>query len=152
MINRSNLVFGLLVLLAVVSAIGFGLMVTQLGRDSCMDGGASGGSCPVLAEVGSVRYGVGAASDYIGLEQDLAPYSPITRTNAPDRFAELVTFRVADFDPTSVLAAPSRHVSDEDVGPYRLLFGPNADRAWPALCSYFPIELRQVDDRCSVPV
>lgn len=152
MINRSNVVFALLGLLAVLSAIGFGLMVAQLGRDSCMDSGASGGSCPVLAEVGSVRYSVGVASNYVGLEQDLAPYSPITRTNAPDRFAELTTFRIAELDPTSVLAAPARQDSDEDVGPYRLLFGPTSDHAWPALCGYFPIEVRQTDNRCSVPV
>ena len=152
MINRNNVVFALLGLLAVVSAIGFGLMVVQLGRDSCMDGGGSGGSCPVLAEVGSVRYSVGVASAYIDLEQDLAPYAPIVRTNAPGNFAELTTFRIANLDPAAVLAAPARHVSDEDVGPYRLLFGPDSDRAWPALCRYFPIELRHASDECAVPV
>jgi hypothetical protein len=150
MIDRNKVVVAVMAVLAVVAAVGFGLMVVRLGGGDCIHS-AAGASCPVLAEVDGVRYSVGVANEYIDLQQDLVLHSSIARTNAPDQFAELVTFRIASLDPTAVLAAPARPVLAGDVGPYRLLFGPNSERAWPALCDYIPIEVRFGDGRCGGP-
>src|SRR5215210_7041543 len=121
MINRNNVVVGLLALLAAVSAIGFGLMVSRLGSGDCMSV-SNDASCPVLAEVGRTRYMVAVASPLQNIESNLSPHEPIDRTNAPGDFAAFVTYRIADIDPAAVLAAPARPTRDEDVATYRLLY------------------------------
>jgi len=149
--SRDKIIVGGFALLAAVSAIGFAVMFSRLGPESCMDGPGGVGSCPVLADVNGLRYTAGVASQYPGLEADLSAFSPITRTNAPNNFAELVTYRVGDIDPTLVLAAPALPVYPEDVGSYRLLFGSNSDAAFPALCDYFTDEAKFADERCGAP-
>jgi hypothetical protein len=118
--------------------------------DPCMTG-SSGGSCPTLADVNGVRYGVAAAHELVDIASDLTPFAPIARTNVPGYFSDMNTFQIRGIDPTAVLVAPAKPALDEDVGPYRLLYGPNSDRAFPALCDYIPIELRLDDDRCGAP-
>jgi hypothetical protein len=60
-------------------------------------------------------------------------------------------FQIRGIDPTYVLAAPATPVLDQGVGPYRLLYGPDSNRAFPALCDYIPIQLRLSDERCGAP-
>ncbi len=150
--TRDKVVVGLLALLAIGGALGFGLlMLNAFGRDSCLDGSYAGVACPALAEVNGVRYQVAVATELVDLAPVLSPFAPIGRTNVPDDFSELTTFAIAGIDPTAVLAAPARAVREEDVAPYRLLYGPNSARAYPALCHYIPAEKRGDDERCGAP-
>ena len=149
--SRDKVIVGGFALIAAVSAIGFAVMFSRLGPESCMDGAGGIGSCPALADVNGLRYTVSVAALYPGLEEDLVPFSPITRTNVPGNFAELKTFKIGDLDPTLVLAAPALPVYPEDVGSYRLLFGSNSDAAFPALCDYFTDEAKFADERCGAP-
>ncbi len=98
-----------------------------------------------------MRYEVSVASELVGLEPDLVPYARIGRTNVSNDFADPVTFRIGDIDPTAVLAAPARSRRAEDVAPYRLLFGPNRERAYPFLCSYFPEARLIAEELCGAP-
>ena len=61
MIDRSKVIVGLFALLAAVSAIGFGIMFSQIGNDSCLDDRGVTGSCPSLAEVKGIRYTISVA-------------------------------------------------------------------------------------------
>lgn len=119
-------------------------------RDACMSG-SDRGSCPALADVNGVRYEVSVAHPLIDIDSDLTPFAPISRTNVSGYFSELTTFQIRGFDPTDVLVAPARTALEEDVGPFRLLFGPNSGRAYPALCDYIPIEFRLGNERCGAP-
>jgi hypothetical protein len=153
-VNRNTVIVGVFAILAAASAIGFGLMFSRLGGDACLDGfgeGAAGGACPALAEVQGMRYEVAVATELIDIEADLIPYEEIGRTNVAGDFAQPLTFRIGSIDPTAVIAASARRARDEDVGPYRLLFGPNEDDAFPALCDYIPLEQREADTRCGAP-
>ncbi len=126
-------------------------MLNAFGRDSCLDGSTAGVACPALAEVNGVRYQVAVASELLDIAPDLSPFAPIGRTNVPDDFSELNAYAIAGIDPTAVLAAPARAVREEDVAAYRFLYGPNSDRAFPALCDYIPIDQRERDERCGAP-
>jgi hypothetical protein len=142
-------IVGAFVLLAAASAVGFGMMFSRLGGDACLDGIGADSSCPVLAVVGGSRYSVSVASDLRNIEDVLSSHAPIDRTNSPDWFSELVTYRIAEIDPTAVLAAPAQAIVEEDVGPYRLLYGPNSEDAWPQMCLYLPERDRAADQRCT---
>jgi len=145
MISRRQGLVGVLGLGLIVAVIWLVRMLGEVG--SCMDPGA-GGSCPTLADVNGVRYGVSVAHELVDIDAALSPFAPIGRTNVPDHFAEMTTFRILAIDPTAALAAPARAVYDEDVGPYRLLYGPNSLSAYPALCNYLPAHLRVVNEQC----
>jgi hypothetical protein len=151
-IDRNKLVVGLLALLAAVSAIGFGLMFSQIGRDACFDGGVIGGSCPTLAEVNGVRYTVSVARGVAVAESDVTPYNRIARTNVPDYFKELQTYSLRGISPMAALVAPSKSVLDEDDSEFRLLFGPDSASAFPALCDFYTDSEKQSDSRCSAAI
>ncbi len=142
----------LFTLLAAASAIGFGIMFSMLGRDACLDGVGEGASCPTLAVVNGMRYGVGTSTQLVGAEDALTPYGDIARTNVPDQFAEMTAYSPSGVDPTLVLVARNRPTSD-DSGPYRLMFvtGGDSDAAWPAICRYFTEDQLITDDRCGAP-
>src|SRR5215213_8434578 len=107
MINRSKVIVGLFALLATVSAIGFGLMFTQIGHDSCLDDrGIVAGSCPSLAEVNGVRYTISVARGVAVEEPDLTAYARINRTNVPDYFRELQTYTIDGIPAAAILVAP----------------------------------------------
>ncbi len=142
------MIVGVFVILAAASAIGFGLMFSRLGGDACLDGFGEGASCPTLAVVNGQRYQVAIATALEVGEGDLTPYGPISQTNRSEGFSELTAYRVGDIDPSAVLVA---RAAAGDGAPYRLLFGPNEDEAFPALCDYIPLEQRQADTRCGAP-
>jgi len=153
MINRSQLVLGAFAVLAIVSAIGFGLMFMRLGNDSCLGPAVyTSGSCPSAAEVNGVRYAISVARGVDVAEADLTPYARIGRTNVPDYFRDLQAYSLRGISPTAALAAPSISVLDEDDSAYRILWGPDQDSAWPALCDYLTdAEKQNQDDHCSAP-
>lgn len=107
-------------------------------------------ACPALADIGNARYSIGASRDLIGVEPDLVRFGLISRTNAPDYFADLTVFAIGDIDPSAVLVARSAPQAQDDAGPYRLLFAfrGNTDPAWPALCRYLTAELRAAQPEC----
>ena len=151
--NRSNAIVGLLAVLAAAAAIGFGLMLTFVGRDACLDGSGEGASCPALAVVNGTRYGVGTRTQLVDAEDALTPYGDIERTNVPEHFAEMTAYSLSGIDPALVLVARSGPTPD-DGGPYRLMFvigGGDSDAAWPAICRYFPEDKLIADDRCGAP-
>lgn len=149
MISRRAGIVAVVLLAIVLAGISVFLYVRNL--DPCMTGSEGGGSCPTLADVNGVRYTVGIAHELVEIEPDLTPFAPITRTNVPEQFSEMTTFQIRGIDPADVLVAPAKPVLDEDVAPYRLLYGPTSNRAYPALCDYIPIQLRLGDDRCGAP-
>ena len=151
MIDRNKVVVGLLAILAVVSAVGFGLMVSRLGDDGCMSGSGSA-SCPTLADVNGVRYTVSIGQAFKNIEPDLSPYAAISRTNAPDRFAEMQAYSVAGFDP-AVLLITRTTVGAGDEGPYRMLTVVGRERSsiWPAFCDYLPEERLLAQPECGAP-
>jgi len=150
-IDRNKLFVGLIAVLAVVSAIGFGLMFSQLGRDSCFDGGVIPGSCPSIAEVNGVRYTISVARGVAVDDADVTPYGRIARTNVPDYFNGLQAYSLPGISPLAVLAARSQPVLDEDDSAYRLMWGPDSASAFPALCSYYTDAEKQNDSRCGAP-
>ena len=107
-------------------------------------------ACPALADIGNARYSIGASRDLIGVEPHLVRFGLISRTNAPDYFADLTVFAIGDIDPSAVLVARSAPQAQDDAGPYRLLFAfrGNTDPAWPALCRYLTAELRAAQPEC----
>jgi hypothetical protein len=145
-IDRGKIVVGLLALLAIASAIGFGLMFMRLGQD-CMSG-SDGASCPALADVNGMRYEVSGARGVTVTAAQLEAYKPITRSNVPGHFTELTTFRVADIAPEAILFAPATHVSDEDDSPYRILWGPEKEAAYPGICGYLAEAETRIMDGC----
>ena len=152
MTNRSRIVLGVLAALAVVSAIGFGLMFMRLGNDSCLDGGDMfGASCPTLAEVNGVRYTISAARGVDVTESDLTPYARIARTNVPDYFSDLQAYSLPGIAPAAALVAPSVSVLDEDDSAYRILWGPAKESSWPALCDYLTTAEKSIRQECSAP-
>jgi hypothetical protein len=148
--NRSKVVVGLFAVLAAVSAIGFALLLSYYGSDPCLESGNKGGSCPTLALVDGVRYTVSIGRDLVGTEGALTPYMEITRTNAPEDFAERMTYQLAGVSPSAALVARNAPGPDEDAGAFRLLFalGPERDAAWPALCRYLTEEDRAANEQC----
>jgi hypothetical protein len=110
-----------------------------------------GAACPALADVAGNRYTVGLARDFVASGQDLEPFAPIAKTNAPEMFAELTALKIPGVDPLAALAAPAGGTSQE--GRFVLLFGPNESEAWPALCEYFPVGLRSTtySEHCAAP-
>lgn len=142
---------GLVGLLGLVLIGGFIGVFYASNQDWCMTGSGGGASCPTLADVNGVRYTVSVGHELVDIEPALTPFAPITRTNVPGHFSEMTTFQIRDIDPTAVLVAPAQSVLDEDVGPYRLLHGPNNANAYPALCEFIPVELRFDDRRCGAP-
>jgi len=146
MISRNNIVFALLGLLIVASAVGFGLMALRLGGD-CMSAGA-GGSCPTLAEVNGVRYSVSVARGIIATADDVTAYAPITRTNSPTLFTQQVSFQLDGISPTALLVAPAARVLDEDNSPYRILWGPNSSSGFPEACRYFDASEQALLEEC----
>jgi hypothetical protein len=147
MIDRNKAIVGLFAVLAAASAFGFAIMLTYVGRDACLDRSGAGASCPALAVVNGMRYQVAVASP-LENQADLTAYGPISQTNVPDNFSEMVAYRIGDIDPTAVLVAPARA---GDEAPYRLLYGPNRDEAYPAICDYFPEARLQSDEGCGAP-
>lgn len=109
-----------------------------------------GAACPALADVGTVRYSISGSQPLLDVEKDLMPFDSISRTNAPDYFAEMTVFAIADIDPAAVLVARSAPQAQDDSGPYRLLFvfGGNSDPAWPGLCQYLTADRRAVSEQC----
>ena len=153
MIDRNKAVVGLFAILAAASAIGFGIMFTYLGRDSCLDGSDSGASCPALAVVNGTRYGVGVSRPLRVSTDDLTPYAEISQTNVRDNFAEMTAYALAGVDPSAALVAKSAQRLDVAFE-YRLMFvtgGKRSEAAWPAICRYFIEEVRAADDRCPDP-
>jgi hypothetical protein len=151
MINRSQVVLGALAALAIVSAIGFGLMFMRLGNDCLGDAGLASGSCPSAAEVNGVRYTTSVARGVDVVATDLTPYASIGRTNVPDYFRDLQAYSIQGISPTAVLAAPSASVLDEDDSAYRFLWGPDRDAAFPAVCDYYTDAEKENDERCGAP-
>lgn len=147
MINRNNVVFGLLAVLAIVSAIGFALMIVQFGQDPCLSG-SDGGSCPSLAVVDGRRYSVSVARGIVLTEADVTTYKPIVQTNSPTAFAETMTYQIAGIPPDAVLAARAAHLMDGDNSQFRLLWGPQRDAAFPVLCAYFNAAEQSILDEC----
>ncbi len=152
MIDRSKVIVGLFALLATVSAIGFGLMFSQLGNDSCLDDrGVVAGSCPTLAEVKGVRYTISVARGVAVDEADLTAYARMNRTNVPDYFSDLQTYTIEGIPPAAILVAPSASVLDEDDSAYRILWGPDKESAFPALCDYLTDSEKSIQEECSAP-
>ena len=150
MIDRNKAVIGTFAILAALSAIGFALMLGQLGRDACLDGTGAGASCPALAVVNGMRYGVGNSTQLVDAEAALTPYGDIERTNVPVHFAEMTAYSLSGVDPALVLVARSSATPDA-AGPYRLMFvigSGDSDAAWPAICRYLPEDDQAADDRC----
>ena len=139
---------GLLVLFVAISAVMF------LGKiDGCMSGNDSG-SCPAMAEVNGVRYGVSVESDLVNADPSLSSYGTVTRTNVPTQLApDATVYRFSDIDPGLVLVARTASCGDCALR-YRLMFvlPSGGDAAFPTLCRYLPETDRAADDRCSVPV
>ena len=147
MIDRNNVVFGLLALLAIVSAIGFALMTVRFGQDPCLSG-AEGGSCPRLAVVDGTRYSVSVARGIVLTDAHVTAYKPIVQTNSPSAFAETMTYEIAGIPPDAVLAARAAHLMDGDDSQFRLLWGPERDTAFPDLCAYFNAAEQSILDGC----
>jgi hypothetical protein len=148
MINRSQVVLGALAALAIVSAIGFGLMFMRLGNDCLGAAGVASGSCPSAAEVNDLRYSVSVARGVNVNETDVTPYAPIGRTNVPDYFTELQAYSLPGISPTAALVARSVSVLDEDDSTFRILWGPEQQSAFPALCGYFVQRERDILEGC----
>jgi hypothetical protein len=143
---------GLVALLGLLLVFGLISVVFLLGRgDGCMSGNDSG-SCPTLADVNGVRYGVGVAQDLVDIEGALTEYGLIARTNVPDYFFGRTAYSISGIDPALVLVAHNA-VGQTTAGRYRFLFAldTNTDAAFPALCDYLLVESRQADPRCSAP-
>ena len=110
--------------------------------------GAGGASCPSLAEVNGVRYAVSVARGSLVTERDLTPFAPIARTNVPSYFTAQTAFQIGDISPTSLLAAPAARVFNEDDSPYRILWGPESESAFPEACRYFNADEQNLLDAC----
>jgi len=133
-VNRRAGLVGFLGLLVLFAGIGAVMFLGQL--DPCMRGGSTGGSCPALADVNGLRYSVGVARGIVLTEADVSPYHPISRTNVPDQFSELVAYEITGVDPSTALAAPANHVLDEDDSSFRILWPQPGKSPFPALCRY----------------
>jgi hypothetical protein len=129
---RNALVVGAIVL-AVVAIAGF-MYLRQLG--SCIDGGAGNASCPALAEVNGISYGVSGPVNLEGIEENLSFYAPIGRSNVGTALSEMTAFSITGVDPLVLLIA--RSAPDEPGGPYRELWSVADDPFPSALCAYVP--------------
>ena len=124
-------VVGALLVVGSIWGIGF---LSRIG--DCLYSSESG-SCPTLAEVNGVRYGVSVARGVVVTESGVTLYMPIARTNVPSYFSEQRAYLLSGISPTAVLVAPAAAVLDEDDSRYRLLWGPDAQSAFPEVCQYF---------------
>jgi hypothetical protein len=132
--DKSKIVVGTLAALAIVSAVGFGLMFMRLGQD-CMSG-SDGASCPAVAEVEGVRYYVGSSHDLVNVEGALTPFAQIARTNSSRSFLSMSTYALSGVDPAKVLVAENAPSADQ-AGRYRLLHSELGEAAEHAeVCPY----------------
>lgn len=146
--SRDKVVVGFFAVLAAVSAIGFALMLNYAGSDACLGSGGDGGSCPALALVNDERYAVSAVPPLPEIGQRLTEFGPIAATNSPERFADMTAYSVSGIDPEAVLIGNAADPAGED-GRYVLMFGPEQDDAWPALCAYLPPDQLAVTTECA---
>ena len=146
MINRNNVVVGLLALLAAVSAVGFALMIGQLG-DGCMNGTGLG-SCPALADVRGVRYAVSGPVDLVSIEAHVAPYDTIARSNTPTAFSATTALAIDGVDPNVLLLVSAAQSPENLRGAYRELWSLQDDPFPLAYCAFMDVSRRLTQEEC----
>jgi len=104
-----------------------------------------GAACPAMAEVNAVRYHTTGAIALREIESALIPAGTISRTNAPQYYANLTVFSVAQIDHRAVLVARS---ADGAPAAYVVLWGPDQVHAWPSFCRYLTPELEAAQPEC----
>ena len=145
--TRDKAIVGLFAVIAAMSAIGFAIMFSYYGRDACLDVSGTGASCPSLAIVNGNRYLISAAP-VLATDADLTEYGAITTTNSESLFADLKVYGVSGVSPTSALVARAADPASHG-GPYILMFGPDSDAAWPALCPYLTRDRVATQPECA---
>lgn len=131
--------------LAVASVVAVAVLVALVGQ---LPFGGSG-SMPALVTVNGVEYLVSAPAK-LPIRQDLTEHGTLRSPYASDWFVDRIAYSVRNIDPLAVLVA--RGVSiPPDVQPdpdlYRVLWGPNREKAYPAICAYFE-DVPGKPDRC----
>ena len=84
------------------------------------------------------------------VDDDLTAYAQIAVTNSEHRFADREVYAITGIDPAAALIARAADNQDQN-GPYVVLYGPDKEDAFPALCDYIPVEMRPSDGSCSAP-
>ena len=146
--TRRLAIIGVVGALLVVGAIWASGFLSRTG--DCLSS-SEGASCPTLAEVNGVRYGVSVARGVVASESDVTPFMPIARTNVPSYFTEQTAYLLTGISPTAVLVAPAAAVLDEDDSRFRVLWGPDSQSAFPQVCHYFNEREQTLLDGCGPP-
>src|SRR5262245_56464617 len=144
-LSRDKLIVGFFAVLAAVSAIGFGLMMSRLGQDSCLTPeGQSGGSCPELASVNGDLYIVSRTPLLPSVASQVAEYGAMTESNVSELFAGPEVYSISGLDPKGVLVADAAvdTSGQGEVAPFVLLLARENRSAWPGLCDYLPTDAR----------
>lgn len=91
--------------------------------------------------VGGLRYNSSTSVDLINIERELSVHGQMESTNTPHWFLDRTVFSVDGIDPAALLVA--RSISEPgERGRFRLLWGPNQNAAFPAICRYLEPDVR----------
>jgi len=141
-VSRDKAIVGLLAVLAIVAALGYAYMFSNLG---C----AANGSCPAQAKIAGTDYGISGQEALPGVAARLVPAADATGTLAASYLSEMTLYGVGDVDPDLILIGRAR--ADEDAGEYVVLFSVERSRqAWDALCAYVATDDPRSPSECAV--
>jgi len=107
--------------------------------------GGGSASSPAVATVDGRVYLVSIAQSLVLSDGDLVSFGEISDTIVPEAFSDRGVLRLRGIDPRVILVARS---GDDGNGPYRLLWGPDRDAAFPGLCPYLDVRSRDATDEC----
>lgn len=99
------------------------------------------------AVVGETEYAIDLAQDLNVRGADLVRIGTIASTNVEEAFADFVVFQLASLDPRVVLVARN-HPDHHQPGTHRLLWGPDRQSGYPAICPFLERSVREVSDGC----